>query len=68
MTVRLNGERRELEDAASVADAVAAAGADPEGRGIACAVDGDVVPRASWTDTRLREGQTIEVVQAIQGG
>jgi sulfur carrier protein len=68
VTVELNGERRELPDGATVADAVATAGADPGGRGIACAVDGDVVPRAEWRDRPLAEGQSVEVVQAIQGG
>jgi sulfur carrier protein len=68
VTVRLNGEERELEDAATVADAVLATGADPDGRGLACAVDGDVVPRRQWATTRLTQGQVVEVVQAVQGG
>jgi sulfur carrier protein len=68
MTVLLNGERVELDDGASVADAVAAVGADPERRGLAAAVDGEVVPRRSWHETALLEGQEVEVVQAVQGG
>jgi sulfur carrier protein len=68
MTVLVNGERIELGERASVADAVAAAGADPDRRGLAAAVDGEVVPRASWRDTTLRQGQQVEVVQAVQGG
>jgi sulfur carrier protein len=37
-------------------------------RGVAVAVDGEVVPRGQWTSTELREGQKVEVLQAVQGG
>jgi sulfur carrier protein len=66
--VELNGDRVELADGASVADAVAAAGANSGRRGVAVAVDGEVVPRSGWDRTSLEEGQRIEVVEAIQGG
>ena len=65
-TVVLNGERQELADPANVTEAVAAAGA-PD-RGVAVAVDGEVVPRAAWERTPLAEGQKVEVLQAVQGG
>jgi sulfur carrier protein len=68
MNVVLNGEARELRDGATVTDAVEASGAPPEGRGVAVAVDGEVVPRGEWTQTRLSDGQRIEVLQAVQGG
>jgi sulfur carrier protein len=68
MIVELNGERVELADGASVADAVAAAGANSGRRGVAVAVDGEVVPRSGWEHTRLVAGQRVEVVEAIQGG
>jgi sulfur carrier protein len=67
MTVEVNGRPVELSDGAAVSDAVSQAGGTPA-RGIAVAVDGEVVPRSAWESTRLREGQTIEVVGAIQGG
>jgi sulfur carrier protein len=68
MIVELNGDRVELSDGASVADAVAVAGANSGRRGVAVAVDGEVVPRSGWEGTNLRDGQTVEVVEAIQGG
>jgi sulfur carrier protein len=68
MTVWLNGEERELPQPMTVAAAVAAVGVSPEGRGIAAAVDGEVVPRDRWNETALAEGQRVEVVQAVQGG
>jgi sulfur carrier protein len=66
--VNLNGERRILPDPATVAAAVEAAGAPEGGHGVAVAVDGEVVPRGAWETTDLREGQRVEVLQAVQGG
>ena len=40
----------------------------PAGAGLAVALDGEVVPRGEWEQTRLAEGQRVEVVAAIQGG
>jgi thiazole synthase len=68
MTVELNGEPRDLPAGATVADAVRASGAELDGRGLAVALDGEVVPRAEWDSTPLAAGSAIEVVAAIQGG
>ena len=68
MTVWLNGEPRELRAGASLAEAAAAAGAPPDRRGIAVALDGEVVPRDRWDETVVADGQRVEVVQAVQGG
>ena len=68
MRLILNGAPRELDDGARVGDAVAASGAPSEGRGVAVAVDGEVVPRPQWDAVELRDGQRVEVVQAVQGG
>ncbi len=45
MRVELNGSSRELADGATLADAVRESGAEPEARGVAVALDGEVVPR-----------------------
>jgi sulfur carrier protein len=68
VNVTLNGERRELGDGARVREAVAATGAAPDVRGLAVAVDGEVVPRGQWDAVELHDGQRIEIVQAVQGG
>lgn len=67
MKVEINGEPRELPEGATVADAAVVAGAVP-GRGVAVAVDGEVVPRSEIGLVNLREGQRVEVVTAIGGG
>jgi sulfur carrier protein len=66
--VTLNGEPRELPAEATVEIAVQLAGAPEGGRGVAVALDGEVVPRGAWATTELREGQQLEVLHAVQGG
>ena len=68
MIVRVNGRPAELPDGATVADAVRAVGIDGENRGIAVAVDGEVVRGTDWERTMLLERQAVEVVRAVQGG
>ena len=68
MTILVNGSEADLPTGASLAEAVAAAGTPPDQRGIAAAVDGEVVPRDRWGQTELVDGQRVEVVQAVQGG
>ena len=68
MIVELNGQPVELQAGATVADAVIEAGADGEWRGVAVAVDGEVIRRAEWEQTSLRPDQHVEVVRAVQGG
>ena len=66
--VILNGESHELPAGATVEAAVRAAGAPEDGRGVAVALDGEVVPRGAWSRTELAEGQQVEVLHAVQGG
>ncbi len=68
MKFLLNGEACELQEGACVSDAVNAAGAPPDGRGVAVALEGDVIPRGVWDATLVGEGQRVEVLQAVQGG
>jgi sulfur carrier protein len=65
--ITINGERRELGERVTVETAVREAGA-PDGRGVAVALDGEVVPRGEWATTEVREGQQVEVLRAVQGG
>ena len=68
VNVTLNGDPHELPAGATVASVVASLPGAPEGRGVAVAVEGEVVPRAEWPSTELREGARVEVVVAVQGG
>jgi sulfur carrier protein len=68
MTIRLNGEERQLDDGATVQHALDLLDVTPGSRGVAVALDREVVPRARWGATPLRDGASVEVVMAIQGG
>ena len=68
MRIELNGEPRELASGATLADAVRASGVGEGARGVAVALEGEVVPRAEWDSTPLAEGAGVEVLAAIQGG
>ena len=43
-------------------------GVNTAGKGIAVALNGAVVPRAAWAETRLQAGDTVDIVLARQGG
>ncbi|MBD0280987.1 MAG: sulfur carrier protein ThiS [Thermoleophilaceae bacterium] len=66
MSIVLNGEPSELPAGATVEAAVGELGAND--RGVAVAVDGEVVPRGEWASTEVRDGQQVEVLRAVQGG
>jgi sulfur carrier protein len=64
--VVVNGEGRVLPDGATVADVVDAV--IERSRGVAVAVNGEVVPRTGWPGAALRDGDSVEVLTAAQGG
>jgi sulfur carrier protein len=68
MRVMINGEERELQAETTVASVVGSFGGAPEGRGIAVALKGEVIPRSAWEITELIEGDQLEIVVAVQGG
>jgi sulfur carrier protein len=68
VNVTVNGEPRQLPAGATVASVVELLDVTPGARGVAVALDGEVVTRSDWPATELREGALVEVVAAIQGG
>ena len=56
----------QVPDGATVAAALA--GLDLPDRGVAVALDAEVVPRSEWATTAVSDGARIELVQAVQGG
>jgi sulfur carrier protein len=66
-SIRVNGEEEPLSvptlEALLTAKEIA-----PGRRGVAVALNGSVVPRAHWAETRLAGGDVVEIVLAKQGG
>ena len=66
MTLQLNGEKRELKEGETLADLVRELSL--EGRPIAVELNRDVVPKTKFGETRLAEGDQIEIVTLVGGG
>jgi sulfur carrier protein len=65
--IRVNGEDEPLV-VATLADLLKEKAVDTGQRGIAVAVNGAIVARAAWPQTKLRPGDSVEIVRARQGG
>ena len=64
----LNGERSEVPPGETVAQVLGRLGLAADARGVAVAVDGEVVPRARWQTFELQDDARLEVLTAMQGG
>lgn len=67
MKLKLNGEERQLNAGASIPDVLGILGFEAA-RGVAVAVNGDVVPRSEWEEFALSDGMRVEILRAVQGG
>jgi sulfur carrier protein len=66
--IRLNGEDSDVRAGETVTAVLARMQLSPDARGVAVAVDGEVVPRAQWSLFMLEEHARVEVLTAMQGG
>ncbi len=68
MKVIVNGRASEFDTEATVGDVVASVTEIPAGRGLAVALNGEVLPRHRWGDTGIDDGDRIEILRAVGGG
>ncbi|GAA2686225.1 MULTISPECIES: sulfur carrier protein ThiS [Actinoplanes] len=66
MRLMVNGRHETRPDVCSVATLVAEI--TDAHRGVAVAVNGSVVPRSTWAQVDLADGDAVEVLTAAQGG
>ncbi|WP_062443405.1 sulfur carrier protein ThiS [Herbidospora daliensis] len=66
MRITVNGGPCDLDDGATVTQAVHQLTA--QATGIAVAVNDEVVSRGAWDATVLADGDRVEVLTAVQGG
>ncbi|TWH76103.1 sulfur carrier protein ThiS [Azomonas agilis] len=66
MQIQLNGEPYALPDGQTLADLIEQMALT--GRRIAVELNQDIVPRSQHARTPLKDGDRVEVVQAIGGG
>jgi sulfur carrier protein len=68
MDITVNGTARTYPVAVSVAELVTELGVGGLARGVAVALNGEVVPRSGWATTVVAAGDRVEVLTASQGG
>ena len=66
VAVIVNGQPRSVASGTTVAALVRGLTQSP--RGVAVAVDREVVPRSSWDEVVVGDGSNVEVVTAVSGG
>lgn len=64
----VNGKTSDVPAGETVASLLGRIGLDARAKGVAVAVDGEVVPRACWSEFALPEDARVEVLTAMQGG
>lgn len=67
MDITVNGATRSVPESTTVA-AVTTALVGPVHDGIAVALNGTVLPPASWAGQAVQAGDRLEVIRALQGG
>jgi sulfur carrier protein len=69
LAITLNGISRHVSADVGLTDLLLELGISPDrSRGVAVALNDEVVPRAAWGSMAIREGDRLEVVTAKQGG
>jgi sulfur carrier protein len=63
----INGEPSEIAPGATVDELLSQLDIDGE-RGVAVAVDAEVIPRGEWASFAIADGARVEVLIAVQGG
>jgi len=66
VTITVNGERQEFQEAPTIAEMLARLGAPVSA--VAVEVNRVIVPRRVHVDRRLEEGDEVEVVTFVGGG
>ena len=66
MKLLLNGDEKVLPGGISVLEMLNTL--EIEGRGIAVEVNREVIPRGRHEETRLKEGDAVEVIRMVGGG
>lgn len=66
MTIHLNGEPRDAPDGSTIAALLESL--DIRSKGVAVERNLEVVPRAKHAETRLEDGDRVEVVTLVGGG
>lgn len=65
--ITINGEQRTVK-AATLVDLLKTESINPSAKFVAVAINGSVIPRPSWSITKVKTGDSVEIVQPAPGG
>ena len=68
MLLTVNGQEQSVDDASTLLDLLIEMNFNAEQKGIAVAVNAEVIARAMWSDMRLYNGDRVDIIHAVQGG
>ena len=68
MRLIVNDQEQSVDDASTLLDLLIEMNFNAEQKGIAVAVNAEVIARAMWADTRLCNGDQVNIIHAVQGG
>ena len=66
ITVRVNGSEKTFADGTTVSSMLVSEGMDPAK--VAVEIDLDIVPRRTFGEREIRNGEVIEIVSFVGGG
>ena len=68
MKIKINGENKVLVSGLKLSELIKAELNTDEPKGIAVALNFNIIPKQKWDETELKENDEIEIVRAVQGG
>ena len=68
MRIVLNGKEESVHEGLTLKDLLNQRQLDPLAKGIAVAVNAEVMSREAWPTVVLSSGDRIEIIHAVQGG
>ena len=68
MQLIVNGQEQSVDDASTLLDLLIEMNIGTEQKGIAVALNAEVIARAMWANTRLCNGDRVDIIHAVQGG
>ena len=68
MKIKINGEDKTIKQKVILSDLLENELDIEDSKGIAVAINLNIVPRSKWETTIIKENDEIEIVHAVQGG
>jgi thiamine biosynthesis protein ThiS len=68
MKVKINGEEKVFDEELTLKELVEKELNSDEPKGVAAALNYNIVPKQKWNETKIKDNDEIEIVHAVQGG